>query len=148
MCQHTQFYKRNTERHERSDRSQYGNSENSSTQRSSLHQSSKLRLSTDTPELTYHRWTGLHTCLENIPLTIRGYTFLPVAHGTFSKIVTLKTTKAIFSKYKNVKIIPCILSDHHRVKLQICSKQKSQKLCKSLESEEYTFEKRMRHWEI
>jgi exonuclease III len=47
------------------------------------------------------------------------YTFLSVAHRTFSKIDHILEHKASLSKYKKIEIIPCILSDHNAIKPEL-----------------------------
>jgi hypothetical protein len=55
------------------------------------------------------------------------YTFLSVAHGTFSKIDHILQHKASLSKYKKTEIIPCILSDHNALKLELNNKNNNRK---------------------
>jgi exonuclease III len=55
------------------------------------------------------------------------YTFLSVAHGTFSKIDHILGHKASLNNYKKSEIIPCILSDHNSIKLELNSKSSNRK---------------------
>jgi exonuclease III len=55
------------------------------------------------------------------------YTFISVAHGTFSKIDHILKYKASLIKYKKSEIIPCILSDHNALKLELNNKNNNRK---------------------
>jgi hypothetical protein len=59
--------------------------------------------------------------------TTRQYTFISVAHGTFSKIDHILGYKASLNKFKKIKITPFIISDHKRIKLDLKNKRNHRK---------------------
>jgi hypothetical protein len=47
----------------------------------------------------------------------KGYTFVSVPHGTYSKINHIIGLKTGLKRHKNIEIIPSNLSGHHRLRL-------------------------------
>ena len=55
------------------------------------------------------------------------YTFIPSAHGTFSRIDHILGHKANLNKFKSVEIISGIFSDHNGMKLEINHRKRNEK---------------------
>ena len=52
------------------------------------------------------------------------YTFVFIAHGTFSRIDHILGHKSGLNRYQKIGIIPCLFSDHNALKLELNHKRK------------------------
>jgi hypothetical protein len=62
-------------------------------------------------------------------------TFIPIPHGTFSKIDHMLGHKAGLINAKKIEITPYTLSDHYRLKFKI-NNYRNKKICKLMKNEQ------------
>ena len=64
------------------------------------------------------------------------YTFLSIAHGTFSRIDHILGHKSSLGKFKKIEIVSSIFSDHNATRLEINYRKKTVKKHKYMEAKQ------------
>ena len=104
---------------------------------SPMDRSSKMKISKETQALndTLHKMDLMDIHRTIHPITTE-YTFISIAHGTFSRLDYILRHKSSLGKFKKIEIISSIFPDHNAVRLDQLQ-EKNCKKYKHMEAKQY-----------